>query len=253
MSDSQTNNIECHPLRPFLPPNARLLMLGSFPPPRKRWCMDFFYPNRTNMMWEIFGEVFFGDSRRLVDATNKTFRQADIEALLRERGIAIYDTATAVRRLSGNASDKDLQIVEKTDIPQLLSQIPLCHDLVCTGQKSFSVLTEDYGVPVPAIMEAYSVCQLQQILHQNPAPLAHALLLQGLPHEARRESLLLPPPDAGGGHHLGEFYKSIILLLAFGIAKSCKSRKLYALRLLRQQKFTRFTRFLPAGQGVIDL
>jgi G:T/U-mismatch repair DNA glycosylase len=141
--------IERHPLRPFLPPNARLLMLGSFPPPRKRWCMDFFYPNRTNMMWEIFGEVFFGDSRRLVDATNKTFRQADIEALLRERGIAIYDTATAVRRLSGNASDKDLQIVEKTDIPQLLSQIPLCHDLVCTGQKSFSVLTEDYGVPVP--------------------------------------------------------------------------------------------------------
>lgn len=143
--------IERHPLRPFLPPNARLLMLGSFPPPRKRWCMDFFYPNRTNMMWEIFGEVFFGDSQRLVDAKNKTFRQADIEALLRERGIAIYDTATAVRRLSGNASDKDLQIVEKTDIPQLLSQIPLCHDLVCTGQKSFSVLTEDYGVPVPAM------------------------------------------------------------------------------------------------------
>ena len=144
-------DIERHPLRPFLPEGARLLMLGSFPPPRKRWCMDFFYPNRTNMMWEIFGLVFFSDSRRLVDAEHKTFKQSDIQALLEERGIAIYDTACAVRRLSGNASDKDLEIVEKTDIPALLAQIPLCHDIVCTGQKSFSVFTDDYGVPVPAM------------------------------------------------------------------------------------------------------
>ena len=146
--DAQT---EHHPLEPFLPPNARLLMLGSFPPPRRRWCMDFFYPNRTNQMWLIFGAVFYGDSQRLVDDAHKTFRQADIEALLRERGIAIYDTATAVRRLSGNASDKDLLIVEKTDIAALLERIPLCRDIVCTGQKSFSALTEAYGVAVPAM------------------------------------------------------------------------------------------------------
>lgn len=145
--------IEHHPLDPFLPKNARLLMLGSFPPQQKRWCMDFFYPNRTNMMWEIFGEVFFDDSQRLVDVENKTFRLLDIQLLLNEKGIAIFDTATAVRRLSGNASDKDLQIVEKTDIPALLERIPICHDIVCTGQKSFSVLTEDYGVKVPKMGE----------------------------------------------------------------------------------------------------
>ena len=141
--------VERHPLQPFLPEEARLLMLGSFSPPRKRWCMDFFYPNRSNQMWLIFGLIFCGDAERLVDAGHKTFRQADIEALLRERGIAIYDTACAVRRLSGNASDKDLQVVEKTDIPDLLARIPRCRDIVCTGQKSFSVLTEDFGVAVP--------------------------------------------------------------------------------------------------------
>ena len=113
--------------------------------------MDFFYPNRSNMMWEIFGLVFFGDSQRLVDAENKTFRLEAIKSLLEERGIAIFDTASAVRRLSGNASDKDLEIVEKTDIPALLAQIPHCHDIVCTGQKSFSVFTEDYGVHIPAM------------------------------------------------------------------------------------------------------
>jgi len=141
--------VERHPLQPFLPEGARLLMLGSFPPPRMRWSMDFFYPNRTNMMWEIFGEVFFGDSQRLVDAERRTFRLTDIKALLLERGIALYDTASAVRRLSGNASDKDLEIVEKTDIAALLRQLPQCHDIVCTGQKSFSVFAEDYCVAVP--------------------------------------------------------------------------------------------------------
>lgn len=145
--------IERHPLEPFLPEHAKLLMLGSFPPPRKRWCMEFFYPNRTNMMWEIFGEVFFGDSQRLVDAEHKKFRLMDIQALLNEKGIAIFDTAIAVQRLLGNASDKDLQIVEKTDIPALLERIPLCHDVVCTGQKSFSVLSEEYGVEVPKMGE----------------------------------------------------------------------------------------------------
>lgn len=145
----ETTEIERHPLQPFLPEGSRLLMLGSFPPPRRRWSMEFFYPNRTNMMWEIFGEVFFGDSQRLVDAEHKSFRLDDIVELLNNRGIAIYDTACAVRRLSGNASDKDLEIVEKTDVAALLRQLPLCHDIVCTGQKSFSVFTEDYGVAVP--------------------------------------------------------------------------------------------------------
>ena len=110
---------------------------------------DTIFNNTATVAQMMFTEVFFGDSDYLVDAANKTFRLKEIQALLNEKGIGIFDTATAIRRLSGNASDKDLDIVEKTDIPALLKQMPLCHDLVCTGQKSFSVITEDYGVPTP--------------------------------------------------------------------------------------------------------
>ena len=53
--------IERHPLRPFMPENAQLLMLGSFPPPKERWCMDFFYPNPQNDMWRIMGQIFYSD------------------------------------------------------------------------------------------------------------------------------------------------------------------------------------------------
>ena len=55
------HGVEYHPLIPFLPANAKVLFLGSFPPPRKRWCMDFYYPNFINDHWRIEGAVFFGD------------------------------------------------------------------------------------------------------------------------------------------------------------------------------------------------
>ena len=139
--------IESHPLQPFLPPQARLLMLGSFPPPKQRWCMDFFYPNRTNQMWEIFGLIFFGDSQHFVDG--KTFRKEEIIKLLEEQGIDIFDTGEHLRRLRENASYKFLEVVEKTDIPALLAQIPLCTDIVCTGQKSAETICSDYAAPLP--------------------------------------------------------------------------------------------------------
>lgn len=40
--------IEIHPLEPFLPAKSKLLMLGSFPPQKKRWSMEFYYPNLIN-------------------------------------------------------------------------------------------------------------------------------------------------------------------------------------------------------------
>lgn len=133
--------------------------------------MEFFYPNRTNQMWLIIGELFYGDSLQLVNHEDNTFRKEEIETLLSEKGIAIYDTAVAVRRLSGNASDKDLEIVEKTDIPALLAHIPQCHDIVCTGQKSFSVLTDDYGVPVPAMgtYNTFSIADREMRLWRMPS------------------------------------------------------------------------------------
>ena len=53
---------EVHPLTLFAPEGARLLMLGSFPPPRERWRMDFFYPNFQNDMWRIFFAQLLGMS-----------------------------------------------------------------------------------------------------------------------------------------------------------------------------------------------
>ena len=108
--------IEQHPLEPFLPGNARLLMLGSFPPQRKRWSMEFYYPNWNNDMWRIAGLLFFNDKDHFADKSQKAFRKERIIDFLNEKGIALFDTATAVRRLQDNASDKYLEVVRPRHI-----------------------------------------------------------------------------------------------------------------------------------------
>ena len=132
--------IETHPLQPFLPINAKLLMLGSFPPPRTRWKMDFYYPNYQNDMWKIFGLVFFQNKEHFLDLANKNFKEQLIRDFLTEKGIAIFDTAYQVIRLKGNASDKFLQIAKPTDLVQLLQDIPQCHNVMTTGDKATDTL-----------------------------------------------------------------------------------------------------------------
>lgn len=132
--------IETHPLKPFLPPNAKLLMLGSFPPPKIRWKMDFYYPNYQNDMWRIFGLIFFNDKDYFLDLPNKNFKEQLIKDFLNDKGIAIFDTAYQVIRLKGNASDKFLQIETPTNLKLLLDQMPECNNIMTTGDKATDTL-----------------------------------------------------------------------------------------------------------------
>ena len=133
-------NSELHPLEPFLPGNARILMLGSFPPKRIRWSMEFFYPNLQNDMWRIVGYLATGDKQHFLLPGGRRFDRGRIEAFCRERGIALYDTAVEVVRLKDNASDNFLQVVREVDLAALLARIPACRAIVTTGQKATDTL-----------------------------------------------------------------------------------------------------------------
>ena len=136
--------IETHPLTPFLPGNAKLLMLGSFPPPQNRWKMNFYYPNYQNDMWRIFGLIFFSDKNHFLDLPNKNFKESQIREFLSQAGIGIFDTAYQIKRLQGNASDKFLEIVTPTDLSTLLEQIPMCHTIMTTGDKATDTLMQHF-------------------------------------------------------------------------------------------------------------
>ena len=149
--------IEWHPFEPFLPEGAVVLFLGSFPPQPKRWSMEFYYPNWLNDFWRVCGLVFFGERDHFVAAGEKRFDVDRVKAFCTQKGMALFDTATAVRRLQDNASDKFLEVVEPTDIAALLRRIPACRAVVTTGEKATDTLVEKYGCAAPKVGECVDV------------------------------------------------------------------------------------------------
>jgi len=170
-----TNGVEYHPLKPFLPENAKVLFLGSFPPQRKRWCIDFFYPNFINDHWRIEGQVFFGNRNHFVDEQAKRFKIKEIVAFCQEKGIAFFDTSTAVRRLKDNASDQFLEVVEPTDIPALIGRLSRLKAIVTTGEKATDTICASLGIP-----QAPKVNTFVPIPHSS-----EGLILYRLPSSSR--------------------------------------------------------------------
>ncbi len=173
--------VEYHPLRPFLPENAKVLFLGSFPPQRKRWCMDFYYPNFINDHWRIEGQIFFGDKNYFVDLEAKRFMIDEIVAFCEEKGLAFFDTSTAIRRLQDNASDKFLEVVEPTDIPALLKQLPRLRAIVTTGEKATETICKTMGISeIPKVNTSSLIPHTSSLI-----PHTSSIILYRLPSSSR--------------------------------------------------------------------
>ncbi len=171
--------VEYHPLIPFLPENAKILFLGSFPPQRKRWCMDFYYPNFINDHWRIEGQIFFNDRDYFVNKELKQFKINEIIHFCEETGLAFFDTSYAVRRLKDNASDKFLEVVEHTDIRMLLNKLPHCQAIVTTGEKATDTLCNYFNIETPPKVNSF--CAIPNIYNKE----GKQILLYRLPSSSR--------------------------------------------------------------------
>ena len=154
--------IEEHPLQPFLPKNGRILFLGSFPPPKTRWSMEWFYPNWINDFWRIQGLIHFDDKNYFEIKGEKRFDKERIMSFCKENGMAFFDTARKVCRLKDNADDNFLDILEPTDVFALLHQMPSCSVVVTTGGKASEEIcayfnSKGIDVKVPKVGENVSI------------------------------------------------------------------------------------------------
>ena len=154
--------IEEHPLQPFLPQDAKMLFLGSFPPPKTRWSMEWFYPNWINDFWRIQGLIHFDDKNYFEIKGEKRFDKERIMSFCKEKGMAFFDTARKVCRLKDNADDNFLDILEPTDVFALLRQMPSCSVVVTTGGKASEEIctyfnSKGIDVKVPKVGENVSI------------------------------------------------------------------------------------------------
>lgn len=131
---------ERHPLQPFISPNVKAMMIGSFPPARSKWNMEFYYPNFQNDMWRIFGIVFFENKDYFLSDDKKSFDMPLLKSTLTDKGIGVADIGQEVIRLNNNASDKFLQIVQPLDMSAIFDEAPLCHSFITAGEKATETL-----------------------------------------------------------------------------------------------------------------
>lgn len=111
-----------------------------------------------------------------MDAEAKRFKIEEIVSFCKTKGIAFFDTATAIRRQKDNASDKFLEVVEPTDIPALLHQLPHCRAIVTTGEKATDTICASLNisntpkvntyVPIP---NTYNQDGKQLVLYRLPS------------------------------------------------------------------------------------
>lgn len=192
MKQDLNNNIkiETHPFEPFLPDGAVVLMLGTFPPKPERWSMEFYYPNRINDMWRIMGLIFFGDKNHFWIEEEKRFDLQLLKAFLTEKKIALYDTATRVRRLKDNASDKFLDIVETINLDEFFRARPTIQAIVTAGEKATGVIAEKAGVEVPKTGEVVHCTCPSHVLEDGDLSV-HAFDLYRMPSSSRAYPLSL--------------------------------------------------------------
>ena len=203
-------NIETHPFGPVLPPDATVMMMGSFPPTADKWAMRFHYPNFQNDMWRIYGRVFFDDADYFRIGDEKRFDPKRIRAFMFERGIASCPTVVQAIRETGNASDKDLTVVTTVDLDTILPQVPKVQALFTTGGKATEVLLNLLNEPIakskhPKTNQSIDYPYEWQDNDSHPKAEVNELTLYRLPSTSRAYPLALDKKVAA----YKEFFKKI--------------------------------------------
>lgn len=112
------SKIEAHPFEPFVPSNATILILGSFPGKEhtqsKAGEEAWYYGAKRNQFWKILSAVYGRDLSNVVSKKN----------LFEKYGIAITDIFLELKRLEDSNLDTNLEIVKYNDtaIQQILDK-----------------------------------------------------------------------------------------------------------------------------------
>lgn len=127
-----------HPYPPFIPENARKLIVGTLPPPRfstgelRVGDVDFCYGSRDGMLWQILDKIFGLELQ--YETTQQAIEQR--ENFLMERGIGISDMVESCSREKVDASDVGMSDVVLRDQIKILKKHPSIKTLLFTGGNS---------------------------------------------------------------------------------------------------------------------
>jgi len=112
---------------PFVRPDSRLLILGSFPSPKSRE-QAFFYGHPQNRFWRVLAAL----SHEPVPETRE-----EKERFLEKKQIALYDVIESCSIIG--AADSTIADVQSADLRPLLECSRIGHSIYVNGGKAFEM------------------------------------------------------------------------------------------------------------------
>lgn len=123
--------MECIGFDPFIFPDSRLLILGSFPSVKSRQ-EGFYYGNKQNRFWRVLADFFGMPVPQTV---------AQKQAMLRAHRIALWDIVTECE-IRGSM-DKDIVNPRIADVPALLTRYPV-RSIFTNGATAHKLLLRNF-------------------------------------------------------------------------------------------------------------
>lgn len=120
---------ELHPWNWFAPENSRVLIVGTFPPTKRNWSFDFFYPNKANFFWRIISRITGTE----LHYTAGELAVEERKNLLRKLNLAITDMGKHIIRNANSSLDENLAAVEFMNIFQILDENPGIRKIIFTS------------------------------------------------------------------------------------------------------------------------
>jgi G:T/U-mismatch repair DNA glycosylase len=121
--------IEIHPEWDFDIPGMKTLILGNFPPHKKRWDYEFFYPNKQNNFWKVLAAI-----------NGKPLKEMrGVPAVIERKGImkklktGVMNIAGKVKRKGHSARDTDIEIIEYNDVLNVIKRHPELETIIIAG------------------------------------------------------------------------------------------------------------------------
>jgi G:T/U-mismatch repair DNA glycosylase len=120
---------EHHPWNYYVPPNAKSLIIGTFPTAKKNWSFDFFYPNKRNLLWRVLASIC---NRELtyIEHQNAVAERKEILNLLQT---GITDMGKSVKRYKESSLDEKLELDVPMDIFSIIDEYPSIDKIVLTS------------------------------------------------------------------------------------------------------------------------
>lgn len=109
---------ELHPWNWFAPENSRVLIVGTFPPSKRNWSFDFFYPNKNNFFWRVIAQI----AETELEYPAGDLAVEERKNLLRKLQVAVTDMGQHILRSANSSLDENLSVVEYMNIFQILDE-----------------------------------------------------------------------------------------------------------------------------------